>query len=313
MQCVKHLAVDYHNHKSPGGEKASPVPPHTLGICAKASVNFSLEKGRHLVAAERIATREVILNDRPYSFVLIPQMEKVKGKEGGGATGELGTEHRHCHMCLTETLVLVPCDRCCYSRYCSTACQQAAWEEHHRWECPLGADLLVMGVMSHLALRVTLKAGLKNIQLATTPIRDEHTKSEPSRPNGVTSDTDPHHMNQPHPPTSHFGDSYSSVFHLLHHLSHYSPGLRFLYSVTIATLYVKLSKTGPPPESRQLRKPIGANSHSPNEDGGDSDWAPELRLLGSAVLRHYLQLRCNAQAIVTLQDTGDCGSKTAWA
>ncbi|XP_029030151.1 SET and MYND domain-containing protein 4 [Betta splendens] len=305
-QCVKHFTVDHHNPsskncKSPGGEKASPVPPLTVGILAKASIGFSVEKGRHLVADEKIATGEVILNDRPFSCVLIPQMLEVKGKR---ATGVSGTEHRRCHMCLTETLVPVPCDRCCYSRYCSTVCQQAAWKEHHRWECPLGAELIVMGVMSHLALRVTLKAGLNNIQLATEPIGDERTKSEPSCRNREPSDSDPRHLNQPHPPTSHYGDTYSSIFHLLHHLSHHSPGLRFLYSVTIATLYVKLSETGPPPESWQLRRTAGANSLSPNEEGGNVGWTSELRLLGSVVLRHYLQLRSNAQAIMTLQDTG---------
>lgn len=316
---MKHLTVgqkakgDHHspaskNHKSPGGEKASSVQPLTFGICAKASVVYSLEKGRHLVAAERFATGEVILNDRPYSCVIIPGMDEVKGRGGrlGTDSGVFGTEHRRCHMCLTETLCLVPCQGCCYSRYCSTGCQQDAWEEHHRWECPLGADLLVMGVMPHLALRVSLKAGLKNIQMARKPIRDKHTKSEPSCLNRESSDSNPCHTNQPHSSMSYYGNSYLSVFHLLHHLNHHSPGLRFLYAVTIATLYVKLSKAGPPPASWELSRPLGANSQSPDEEGGIVVWSSELWLLGSAVLRHILQLRCNAQAILTLQDIGDC-------
>ncbi|XP_045896702.1 SET and MYND domain-containing protein 4 [Micropterus dolomieu] len=314
-QSLKHLSVDqkvkevHHNpalesHKGPDRVKKASFGLLKFGICPQAAVGFSLEKGRHLVAAERIAAGEVILNDRPYSCVLIPGMEEVKGKEGRQNTerGELfGMEHRRCHRCLTETLCLVPCEGCSYSRYCSTSCQRDAWEEHHRWECLLGADLTVMGVMSQLALRVTLKAGLKNIQMATDAIRDKHTKSESSCQNRESSDSYPCH-------TSYYGDSYLSVFHLLHHLNRHSPELRFLCAVTVATLYLKLSKAGPPPASWDLSRPSGANGLSPEEKGGIVNWSSELWLLGSAVLRHVLQLRCNAQAIVTLQDTGAANS-----
>lgn len=247
------------------------------------------------MAEERIAAGEVILRDKPYSCVLIPGIEEVKGKgvQQYMNVGEFGVEHRRCHRCLTETLHPVPCEGCSYSRYCSASCQQEAWEEHHRWECPLGADLVMMGVMVQLALRVTLKARLSNIQKARDPIRDKHTKSEPSCLNRESSHSSPHD-------TSYHGDSYLSVFHLLHHLDRHSPGLRFLYVITVATLYLKLSKASPPPASRDLSKPSGAN-----EEGVIKDWSSELWLLGSAVLRHLLQLRCNAQAIVMLQDTGD--------
>ncbi|CAB1434354.1 unnamed protein product [Pleuronectes platessa] len=255
-QCLTHVSGgqkekdDRHgsaskNHKGPGSE-----------ICPQAAVGFSPEKGRHLVAEQGIAAGEVILTDRPYSCVLIPGMEEVQGGRGGLETegGGFGTEHRRCHRCLSETLCPLPCDGCSYSRYCSTGCQRDAWEEHHHWECPLGADLMVMGVMSQLALRATLKAGLKNIQTAREPIRGKHTKSEP--------------------------DSRST------------------------TLVRRLSETGPPPASWTLGGPPAA----PEEDGGNADWSKELWLMGSAVLRHMLQLRCNAQAIVSLQDAGATNS-----
>ncbi|KAG8008005.1 SET and MYND domain-containing protein 4 [Nibea albiflora] len=307
-QCLKHLSAgqkaeeDHHNPASKNHEGRDPEGPSTFGICPHASVSVSLEKGRHLVAADRIAAGDVILHDRPYSCVLIPGMEEVKGK-GARQSKEkrvecmFGMEHRRCHRCLTETLRPVPCERCSYSRYCSTSCQQDAWEEHHRWECSLGADLMVMGVMSQLALRVTLKAGLKNIKMARDPIRAKHTESEPSCLNRESSDSSPCR-------TSYCSDSYLSVFHLLHHLNHHSPGLRFLYAVTVATLYLKLSKAGPPPASWD----VSGNSQSSDEEGGIRDWSSELWLLGSAVLRHMLQLRCNAQAIVMLQDTGAANS-----
>ncbi|XP_056252500.1 SET and MYND domain-containing protein 4 [Seriola aureovittata] len=313
-QCLKHLfggqngKEDHHNlasknHKGPDGVKAPSVDCLTCGICPQATVGFSPEKGRHLVAAERIAAGEVILNDRPYSCVLIPGMEEEKGKRG-----MFGIEHRCCHRCLTDTLCPVPCEGCSYSRYCSTGCQRDAWEEHHRWECPLGADLMVMGVMSQLALRVTLKAGLKNIQMAREPIRDKHTKSEPGCLKRESSESHSCRTNQPDPSASYFGGSYLSVFHLLHHLNRHSPALRFLSAVTAATLYLRLSKAGPPPPSWALSGPSGTNGQSPDEEGGNAHWSTELWLLGGAVLRHILQLRCNAQAILMLQDTGATNS-----
>lgn len=222
-------------------------------------------------------------------------MVEVKG-EGARQDTErgllFGMEHRRCHRCLMETLCPVPCEGCNYSRYCSASCQRDAWEEHHRWECPLGADLRMMGVMSQLALRVTLKAGLKNIHMARG-VRDEHTKLVQSCFIRESSDSYPCH-------TSYYSDSYLSVFHLLHHLNCHSPGLRFLCAVTVATLYLKLSQAGPPLASWDLSRPPGGN-----EEGGIADRSSELWLLGSAVLRHILQLRCNAQAVVMLQDTGD--------
>ncbi|XP_017292772.1 SET and MYND domain-containing protein 4 isoform X2 [Kryptolebias marmoratus] len=286
--CLNHLAgcekTGKHDHNSSLqiGKGAS-VGSLRFGICPQASVAYSLGKGRHLVAQKRIAAGEVILTDRPYSCVLIPGMEEVQGKRGGEVM--FGTEHRRCHRCLAKTLCLVPCEGCSYSRYCTAACQRAAWREHHRWECPLGADLIVMGVMAQLALRVTLKAGLENILTACQPIRDKHKKSEPCR------DSDQSVLYTPSN-----SDPYLTVFHLLHHINNQSASLRFLCAVTIATLYLKLSKEVPFPGS--------SLSDGPNMEGCDAEWSSELLVMGSASLRHMLQLRCNAQAIITLQDTG---------
>lgn len=314
-QCLKHLTtLDHHqsaskNHK---GHSVKPVKNNIYNdidpafhISPQAAVGFSTEKGRHLMAKERIAAGEVILIDRPYSCVLIPGMEEVKGKERSQDTktvGLFGTEHRHCHRCLVETLCPVPCDGCSYTRYCSSGCRREAWEEHHRWECPAGADLMVMGVMIHLALRITLKAGLKNIQMAQEFIKAKDTESRPSCLNNDCNES----SHEASPSSLHYGDSYLSVYHLLHHSSHHSPSLRFLCAVTIAVLYLKLSKAGPLPVPWDSHSSSGATSQSqgPDSEGDVADWTSELWPLGSVMLRHMLQLRCNAQAIIMLQDTG---------
>lgn len=294
-QCIKHLTlgenakmVDINPAVKKGSKPVSEgnVTFGTFGICSQAAVGFNPEKGRHLVATEKVAAGDVILRDRPYSCVLIPGRKEVRGKEIKHSNdGEVlfGMEHKLCHRCLAETLCPLPCDGCSYSRYCSASCQQEAWEEHHRWECPLGAELMVLGVLSQLALRVALKAGQKNIQAGRV-----HANSKSSSPSFHT---------------SHDGGSYLSVFHLLHHLNLHSPRLRFLCAFTVATLYLKLSIAVPSLASRDPSEHLGGqlNSQLPEEKKGDQ----ELWILGSAALRHLLQLRCNAQAVVTLQDTGD--------
>ncbi|XP_061596845.1 SET and MYND domain-containing protein 4 [Cololabis saira] len=286
-----------HNHASDCKGRALPDKAFPLG--PQVSVDFSAKRGRGLVALERIAAGEEILVDRPYSCVLIPGLEEVRGT-GDRAQDKrrerfFGTEHRRCHWCLAETLCCVPCEACSYSRYCSSGCQQEAWEEHHRWECPMGPDLRATGVLSQLALRVAVKAGLRNIQMARQSARDQHEESDPSSRNSSSSD-------QISPDGSYHGDSYMSVFHLLHHTNRHNTGLRFLCAVTMATLYLKLSETGPLCFSGGLSDPSSAERTSEEGDGAGS--SSESWVLGSAALRHMLQLRCNAQAVIAVQDTG---------
>lgn len=298
-QCLKLLSLGVNAEKedpNPVIKKGSKADSEghltdgTFGICSQVAVAFSPEKGRHLVATEGIAAGDIILSDSPYSCVLIPGMKEVRGKgaqKGTDGAVLFGMEHRLCHRCLAETVCPLPCDGCSYSRYCSASCQREAWEEHHRWECPMGAELMFMGIMPQLALRVALKAGQENIQKARELIRDEDTNSS-------------HRSFQ----TLHHGDSYLSVFHLLHHLNRHSPGLRFLCAATVAVLYLRLRLAVP---SLASWDPSGdqVNSQLPEEKEGIADGGQELWILGSAALRHLLQLRCNAQAVVMLQDTGD--------
>ncbi|XP_051903054.1 SET and MYND domain-containing protein 4 isoform X1 [Hippocampus zosterae] len=207
-------------------------PDDRSGTSPKVAVRFSPEKGRHMVATEAIAAGEVILSERPFGSVLV------------ASDGAFGTERRHCHACLKPARRLVPCAGCSYARYCGARCRDGAWEEHHRWECPLGARLSAAGVLSHLALRVALKAGVANAG----------------------------------------GAAYRGVWDLLHHVERHAASMRFLCAVTAATLRLALGETATSPVGRA-------------EDAGG-------RLLGVAMLRHALQLRCNAQAVVTLQQPG---------
>lgn len=131
------------------------------------------------------------------------------------------------------------------------------------------------------------------------------------------------------------GSSYRSVHHLLPHSQRHSPALRFLCGVTIATLCQRLQEEGPLPDTWGGAKSFsqsedkGAadessalsreqqNSSQSDEDRGENSGSvgqsekeerrepsPELSMLGTAVLRHMLQLRCNAQAVTAVRDSG---------
>ena len=268
-------------------------------ISPGVSVYVQPEKGRHLVATEGMAAGGLIMVDRPYSCVLVPGTEALKGKPGrrnDAKAAAFGTEERRCHRCLCETWGPLPCEGCCYSRYCSQACRRAAWEEHHRWECPIGAELAATGVMSQLALRVALRAGRENVQRARESVREQESS-------GDSDDAAPP-TDQGRP-----SDDYVSVYRLLHHLGRQSQELRFLCAVTVATLFLKLRRAGPPPASWGLgtgspRMNLSQSKPSPEGAGEDAGWRPEHWLLGSVVLRHMLQLRCNSQAVSILQDQG---------
>lgn len=327
-QCLNHLS-----HRQGGGkqpkqgsedlrdgcrtkrEKPNPKPPNSQAkngadpvssVSPNVSVCFSLEKGRHLVTTEGIVAGEVILEDRAYSCVLIPGMKRQQETDRA-----FGTEDRRCHQCLEETVSPVPCEGCSYARYCSEGCRLGAWEGHHLWECPIGAELRAAGVLSQLGLRVALKAGLEEAQRARESIGDENSNSNHKK-TLTTKKTSPKkysvsfkatsaESNVDDPSTCYYGDSYLSVYHLLPHLSSHAPSMRYLCAVTIATLYQRLSRAGPPPVSWETRK-CSSQSHGQEESRG---WAAELSLLGCVVLRHMLQLRCNAQAVSVLQDTGE--------
>jgi hypothetical protein len=209
--------------------------------------------------------------DQPYSCVLVPGTEALKGKPGRRNQVEaasFGTEDRRCHRCLRETLSALPCEGCCYSRYCSEACRQGAREEHHRWECPVGAELAVTGLMSQLALRVALKAGWENVQRARKSVTERESYG-PKLPGGVSVDASPA-TDEGHP-----SDVYVSVYRLLHHLGRQSPELRFLCAVTIATLFLMLRRAVPPPTSSALMR---SDSDLDSDDGqGGVAWADRER------------------------------------
>lgn len=278
------------NHPTPPCQKS-----RNTCISPGVSVYFRQEKGRHILTTENKPAGEVVLEDEAFCCVLIPgnKLNTMTNK-----TGKMfNTEDRHCHHCLSQSLSFVPCPNCSYVRYCGESCQKDAWECWHQWECPIGADLLAIGVLGHLALRVALKARQNEVKRVkkSTSQEDHVTCSSYKSDSPVKlSLGDPCRESLDHTDCYH-GNSYMGIYSLLPHVAQHSPSSRFLLAVTMAVLYMRL-QGGPPPD-------MWASCEA--EDEGESGtWQPEMSMLGATALRHMMQLRCNAQAVTAVMVKG---------
>ncbi|KAM9455648.1 SET and MYND domain-containing protein 4 isoform 2-T2 [Clarias gariepinus] len=301
--------------------KSSPSPfnqqaPQTNEIVSSAvSVYFTPEKGRHLLTTKNKCAGEIVIEDEAFSFVLIPAYRQYKS----GKTSTFTTESTYCHHCLCENSNTVPCRGCSYAQYCGHRCETDAWMQYHCWECSVGSELLALGIFAHLALRVTLKAGIKEVQrtrksccqsvykVPKTTFASSIGKSDNSKlcSSGKTSESlglvsEPNvggilrskRCSQGfHQSSCYHEKSYFGIYSLLPHVEKHEPNLCFLLSLTMAALIQKLSLELPP-------------CH--DEEKGSVCWVSERSLLGGTALRHMLQLRCNAQAVtaISVKDTG---------
>ncbi|XP_016120208.1 SET and MYND domain-containing protein 4-like [Sinocyclocheilus grahami] len=281
------------NHQTPPCQKSRNT---RTCISPGVSVYFSPEKGRHILATENKTAGEVVLEDEAFCCVLIPgnKLNTVTNKAGK----TFNTENRHCHHCLSQSLSFVPCPNCSYVRYCGESCQKDAWECWHQWECPIGADLLAIGILGHLALRVALKAGQNEVKRVKKSASEEDHVTCSSYKSDLPvklSLGDPCGEISDHTDCCN-GNSYMGIYSLLPHVAQHSPSSRFLLAITMAMLYRRL-QGGPPPDMWA----------SCENKGVSGTWEPEMSMLGATALRHMMQLRCNAQAVTAVMVKEESG------
>ncbi|KAF4082128.1 hypothetical protein AMELA_G00148160 [Ameiurus melas] len=300
------MKASHSKHETPQSKKNM---GSSTKVSSAVSVHFTPEKGRHLLATENKSAGEMVIEDEAFSFVLIPA--NTQYKKSGKAS--IFTEPRHCHHCLCENFNSIPCRGCSYAQYCGQRCETEAWKQYHCWECSVGSELLALGVFAHLALRVTLKAGIKEVQKArescfnfvydvpnATYVNSDG-KSHNGKPcsSGGASDSlglvselnvrGPLMSNKSSQGLNHssccHGKSYLGIYSLLPHVGKHNPNLCFLFAFTMAALSQRLSLEVPP-------------CHDHEE--GSVCWGSEKSLLGATALRHMLQLQCNAQAVTVV-------------
>ncbi|XP_068834708.1 SET and MYND domain-containing protein 4 [Capricornis sumatraensis] len=283
------------------------------GASSSVALHIDPLKGRFLVATKDILPGELLVKEDAFVSVLNPgevplRPRSLESKWDIQATnGDL-----HCHRCLRHTLAPVPCEGCSYAKYCSQECMQQAWDRYHSVECSLGALLLTLGVFCHVALRSTLLARFEDVGKVIKKLCGEMSNQGICLPEsknlaqilkydqgGEGGKTDKA-VETPIPGCDTNGKyerNYNAIFHLLPHTENHSPEYKFLCAVSVSALCRQLEAAGLQAFTTDLKPTKLKAAETPV-------LCAELNVWGVAMLRHMLQLQCNAQAITTIQQTG---------
>ncbi|XP_011502584.1 PREDICTED: SET and MYND domain-containing protein 4-like [Ceratosolen solmsi marchali] len=89
------------------------------------TIKFSEKFGRHLVTTCKVDAGEILIMERPYANILMPE-----------------AIYTHCSHCLQVYWALIPCEFCIYAMYCSYKCKNEAWKQYHDIECLVTGYLL---------------------------------------------------------------------------------------------------------------------------------------------------------------------------
>nr|XP_056720977.1 SET and MYND domain-containing protein 4 [Euleptes europaea] len=262
------------------------------------SLQVSPNKGRHLVAARDVLPGELLVKEEAFASVLRPGKGLLlRGSAEKKLNEPFENEDLHCHCCLRQLLASIPCQGCSYAKYCSQMCSQLAWENYHRRECSLGGLLLTLGVFCHVAFRTVLVAGFAEVHALTAQSHREGSGEADVAEAPASKEQDLASV----PGCDANGRYHSSsraIFSLLPHAKKQSPEFLFLCSLSVAALCKRLGEAS-------LAAPAWVKSASESQAGVTAaEASPELKILGEAMLKLMLQLRCNAQAITIVRESG---------
>ncbi|NWX35778.1 SMYD4 protein, partial [Notiomystis cincta] len=278
------------------------------GASSSLSLSFDAERGRHLVASQDIVAGQSLLREEAFVSVLCPG-ESLPVQEGQTAWDTRATNaDLYCHRCLRQLLAWVPCQGCSYAKYCSQHCADVAWQQYHRTECALGALLLTLGVFCHVALRTVLLAGFAEVSrlvgLSHSGDKDFHDPEARCKPLSEAPDAGAGTRGIPGCDSNgRYQSCYQALFHLLPHTEQHSPQHKFLCTLSVVAVCKQLQAAGL--EAAVLNQESPQQWSKPKTCEKTSDeLSPELKTVAEAMLRHVLQLQCNAQAITVMQEMG---------
>ena len=267
-------------------------------------------KGRHLVATKDILPGELLVKEDAFVSVLIPgEMPRPHHCLENKWDTRVTSGDLYCHRCLKHTLATVPCGSCSYAKYCSQECMQQAWDLYHSTECSLGGLLLTLGVFCHVALRMTLLARFEDVDRVVRMLCDEVGSTDTCLPESknlvkafdYTSQGESEEKSKiGEPPipgcnvNGKYGSNYNAIFSLLPHTEKHSPEHRFICAISVSALCRQLKADSV--QAQTLK--------SPKLKAVTPGLCADLTVWGAAMLRHMLQLQCNAQAITSICHTG---------
>ncbi|NXB21790.1 SMYD4 protein, partial [Rhagologus leucostigma] len=270
------------------------------GASSSLSLSFDAERGRHLVASQDIVPGQSLLEEEAFVSVLCPG-ESLPLQDGEAAWDTRATNaDLYCHRCLRQLLASVPCRGCSYAKYCSQDCADVAWQRYHRTECSLGALLLTLGVFCHVALRTVLLAGFAEVsRLVGWSHSGDEDLQNPEAPDAGAGTRGVPGCDS----SGRYQSSYQALFHLLPHTEQHSPEHKFLCTLSVVALCKQLQAAGL--EAAVLNQESPQQWSEPKTCEKTSDeLSPGLKTVAEGMLRHVLQLQCNAQAITVMQELG---------
>ncbi|KFQ49052.1 PREDICTED: SET and MYND domain-containing protein 4, partial [Nestor notabilis] len=279
------------------------------GASSSLSLNFDTERGRHLVASQDILPGQSLLKEEAFVSVLCPG-ESLLLQDSSETVWDTRVTNAdlYCHRCLRQLLASVPCSGCSYAKYCSQNCADVAWEQYHKTECSLGPLLLTLGVFCHVALRTVLLAGFAEVsrlvEWSHGGDKDLHNPEARCKQLGEAADTRAGSRNIPGCNNNgQYQSSYQAVFNLLPHAEKHSPEHKFLCMLSVVAICKQLQEAGL--EAAVLNQESAEKLSKPKTCAKTSgELSPELKTVAEAMLRHVLQLQCNAQAITVMQESG---------
>ncbi|XP_058673654.1 SET and MYND domain-containing protein 4 isoform X1 [Ammospiza caudacuta] len=277
------------------------------GASSSLSLSFDAERGRHLVASQDIMAGQSLVKEEAFVSVLCPG-ESLALQDGDTAWDTRATNaDLYCHRCLRQLLASVPCQGCSYAQYCSQDCADRAWQQYHRTECPLGALLLTLGVFCHVALRTVLLAGYAEVsRLVEGSHCGDKNLQNPEGSCRPLSEADAGAGSRGVPgcdSSGRYQSSYQALFHLLPHTEQHSPEHKFLCTLSVVALCKQLQAAGLEAAVLSQESPQQCSKPKTCEKTSE-ELSPELKTVAEAMLRHVLQLQCNAQAITVMQEMG---------
>ncbi|XP_005493706.2 SET and MYND domain-containing protein 4 isoform X1 [Zonotrichia albicollis] len=278
------------------------------GASSSLSLSFDADRGRHLVASQDMVAGQSLVKEEAFVSVLCPG-DSLALQDGDTAWDTRATNaDLYCHRCLRQLLASVPCQGCSYAKYCSQDCADRAWQQYHRTECPLGALLLTLGVFCHVALRTVLLAGFAEVsRLVEMSHHGDRNLQNPEgscKPLSEAADAGGGSRGVPGCDSSgRYQSSYQALFHLLPHTEQHSPEHKFLCTLSVVALCKQLQAAGLEAAVLSQESPQQCSKPKTCEKTSE-ELSPELKTVAEAMLRHVLQLQCNAQAITVMQEMG---------
>ncbi|XP_064892480.1 SET and MYND domain-containing protein 4 isoform X1 [Columba livia] len=278
------------------------------GASSSLRLNFDTDRGRHLVASEDILPGQSLLEEEAFVSVLCPgDSFLLQDSTETVWDTRVTNADLYCHHCLRQLLASVPCQGCSYAKYCSQICADVAWQQYHRTECSLGALLLTLGVFCHVALRTVLLAGFAEVSrlvewshngdrdLQDPEARCKHLSEAPETRAGTRGIPGCNDNGQ-------YQSSYQAVFNLLPHAEKHSPEHKFFCMLSVVAICQQLQEAGL--EAAVLNQESSERRSKPKTcEKTSSELSPEMKTMAEAMLRHVLQLQCNAQAITVMQES----------